>query len=731
MRRTPSPRLAGLLAGLVLGALITTVPAAAAAVPQVRLMPGHFGQTLRAPAGTVAATTSLTPTSSTQQLPRATAAPLSNWAVNYDATFQAHPQAQAAFQAAVDIWSHLVASSVTITVTAQSTGLDPGVLGQAGPTSYVALARDMQGGSATTYYPLALANAIVGRDLSSGSDITAQFDVSASDVYYGTDGQSAGKYDFETVVLHELGHGLGFLGSMDVDAQGYGFYGGGPQQPDPTVYDRFAMQSGGSIQRKRLVSYPSGTLALGSALTSGNVYWAGADGQAAYNGRPVRLYAPSSWEAASSYSHLSSTDFPPSDPNTLMTPFVGINEVIRNPGPVTLGMFADMGWTVPSQPGVNYTPISPVRVLDTRDPADPYYGRLGTGGVLDLTVAGGNTGVPSTATAVVLNVTGIGPLSATNVRVFPTPVSGTARPLASNLNVAAGDIRANLVTVPVGDAGRVRIYNSGGAINVLVDVQGWYDAAGSSLLEPTDPVRILDTRDGTGGVPVAPVGAGQSVDLTVTGGSSGVPTNATAVVLTVTAVHATATTDVRVYPTPSSPGTPPPQISSINLRSGQVVPNLVVAMVGAGGSVRLYNSAGSVDLVADLSGWYDDNPAGAAFHVLAPSRLLDTRLTAARVVTAGGVRDVTINGAAGIPRSGAVAVVLNVTGVDPSLSTDVAVYPTPTDGSVPLVSNLNLAPHQTAADLAVSRVGSTGSVRLRNSTGQLALVADIAGWFGS
>lgn len=661
---------------------------------------------------------------------RQTTTPVSTWTVAYDAGFQARPQAQAAFQAAVDIWSRLVASTVPIHVEAVSTGLAPGVLGQAGPTDFVALNRDGLGGTARTYYPLALANALTGRDLSAGSDITAEFDIAATDVYYGTDGQSAGKYDFETVVLHELGHGLGFLGSMDVDLNGVGTWGGTPRQPEPVVYDRFTVRSGGTTQGKRLLTYVNGSTALGAALQSGDVYWDGARGKAAYNGRPPRLYTPRTWEAASSYSHLSTSDFPPADVNSLMTAFVGINQVKRDPGPVALGMFADMGWGVPALPGVRYTPVEPVRVLDTRNGTGGFLGRLGAGKTLDVSVVGGSTGVPASASAVVLNLTGVGPASGTDLRVYPTPRSGTARPLVSNLNLAADDIRANLVTVPVGEGGRVRIYNSFSAPNVLVDVEGWYGATGASVFEPTSPVRLLDTRDGTGGVPASRVQQGGFLDLTVTGGARSVPDTATAVILTVTALNATTVTDVRVYPTPADPAAAPPDVSSINLRGGQIVPNLVIAKVGAGGMVRLRNSGGEVDLVADLAGWYDDNPSGALFHVLAPQRVLDTRNEAVKTLGPGGIRDLGLNGVAGVPTSGATAVVVNVTGVTASRTTDVRVYPTPNDDSIPLVSNLNLLAGQTAADLAVVGTGVGGAIRLRNAAGDVGMVVDLVGWFG-
>jgi hypothetical protein len=724
------------LALVVSGLGVLPAAAAGSGPTLVRLAPA---QIVRIPAPPVSAKQGRAQPRATR--PQASRPPTSTWNVTYVGFT---PNAKAAFQAAVDTWAGLISSSQPINVCANFKDLGgEGVLGQAGPTDFALLRRDGNGGNARTYYPLALANALSRSDLSpvtnsadpcSGSDITADFSSTEPCVYYGTDGLppqrctenggATGYVDFETIVLHELGHGLGFLGSADV-ANGYGYFGT-RAQPDPTIYDRFVAQSAGTVQGKRVVTYASGTAALAKALQSNALFWDGPNGKAADRGRPPRLYAPSQFAAASSFSHLYDADFPAGDADSLMTPFIGDGEVIHEPGQVVLGMFGDMGWGVPQLPGVSYSPIDPVRVLDTRSST----GRLGAGKTLDVTVVGGSTGVPTTASAVVLNVTGIAPSSATDLRVYPTPRSGGAQPLSSNLNLAPGAIRANLVTVPVGENGRVRILNSGGAPNVLVDVEGWYGASAASVYEPTSPVRLLDTRDGTGGVPVAPVEGGRSIDLTVVGGARNVPATATAVVLTVTALNAQTATDVRVFPTPVDPAAGAPEVSNVNLRERQIVPNLAIVKVGDGGRVRLMNSAGAVDLIADLAGWYDNDAAGSHFHVLAPQRVFDTRTQSVKRLEPGETRDLALSGVAGVPAAGATAVVLNVTGVDATATTDVAVYPTPNDNSFPLASNLNVLTHETAADLAMVGTGSGGQVRLRNAAGDLALVVDIVGWFG-
>ena len=176
----------------------------------------------------------------------------STFVVNYDAGFNANPAAKAAFQAAVDQWSNLITSSVPVVVDASFTALPSGVLGSAGPKNLYA---NFPGAPvANTWYPVALANARHGSDLDPAhADITATFSSSYPGFYFGTDGNTAGKVDFESVVLHELGHGLGFLGSMNVSG-GIGSCGCGGK---PFVYDRSVTSNGTPI-----LSFPDNSVAL-------------------------------------------------------------------------------------------------------------------------------------------------------------------------------------------------------------------------------------------------------------------------------------------------------------------------------------------------------------------------------------------------------------------------------------------------------------------------------------
>jgi hypothetical protein len=370
-----------------------------------------------------------------------------------------------------------------------------------------------------------------------------------------------------------------------------------------------------------------------------------------------------------------------------------------------------------------YVPVDPVRLFDTRD---------GTGGVpqrqvgqaetLDVVVRGVN-GVPDTATAVILNVTATRGDASTDIRVYPTPSSSTAQPpTVSNLNLTPLTTAANLVTVKIGDAGRVRFRNGAGSIDLLADLSGYYvEGASGASYTGTTPHRLLDTRTSTQGPAFGP---GQVRTLTVRGGGTGVPDNASAVALNVTAVGPTRITDLRVYPTHA--GGAPPTVSNLNPAPGAITAAAVIAAIGEDGTVSIRNAAGNVQVLVDIAGWFTPGADAGVFHPLDPRRLLDTRSGVA--VGPGETRDLVVAGSGPVPFPGRV-VVLNVTAIAAS-GTDVRVYPTPADSSVPNASNLNPGKGQTVPNTVLASVGREGKVRLRNNSGETHLIVDISGWYG-
>ena len=393
--------------------------------------------------------------------------------------------------------------------------------------------------------------------------------------------------------------------------------------------------------------------------------------------------------------------------------------------------------SLPEQPNLagHFVPTAPTRLLDTRS-------GLGLGGVaapvgqnpvmLDVSQV---TGDPSiTPVAVVLNVTVVSPTDNSFLAVTSTGY-GSA-PTTSNLNYRAGQTVANLVTVPVGTDGKVSFYNAVGTTQVIADLAGYYtpDVAGSAYVAD-GPLRLLDTRHGTGtdGV-IASVGPGKFVTLKVAG-VQGVPsTGLAAVTLNLTATDATANGVVTAYPD----GQSAPTASNLNYFSGRNVANLVTVQVGSDGSVDFKNtSSGTVDLIADLAGYYltGSAPTGGVLQTDGPTRILDTRSGTGTggvkaQIGANGHMSLQVEGVGDIPAAGVSAVILNLTVAGPTANGFVTAYP---DGeTAPNASNINYFAGQNIPNLVVVPVGADGKVEFANtSSGSTDLIADVFGYFST
>jgi hypothetical protein len=144
---------------------------------------------------------------------------------------------------------------------------------------------------------------------------------------------------------------------------------------------------------------------------------------------------------------------------------------------------------------------------------------------------------------------------------------------------------------------------------VLVDVAGFFPAGG---FQPSpNPERIVDTRNG-----LRPVAAGQVLEFEVTG-RAGVPVDAAAVALNVTAVDPSGSGYLTVFPC----GQPVPNASNLNYQQGQTIPNMVIAKPGVDGKVCVFTYATSGVLV-DVAGFF---PAGGFQPSPNPERIVDTR----------------------------------------------------------------------------------------------------------
>ena len=128
-----------------------------------------------------------------------------------------------------------------------------------------------------------------------------------------------------------------------------------------------------------------------------------------------------------------------------------------------------------SAAGSWFVPLTPARIVDTRNGTGAPKAPLGAGRTMAVQVAG-NGGVPAIAfvispKAVVLNVTVTNPTAASDLIVWP---DGASQPLASDLNFVAGQTVPNLVVVQLSASGQIDIFNAFGSANVIVDVVGWF-----------------------------------------------------------------------------------------------------------------------------------------------------------------------------------------------------------------------------------------------------------------
>lgn len=255
-------------------------------------------------------------------------------------------------------------------------------------------------------------------------------------------------------------------------------------------------------------------------------------------------------------------------------------------------LIADVaGWSPPG----TYVPMTPTRLLDTRQPS---YGapKPAAGDVVDLAVAG-VAGVPTErVSAVTLNVTAAEATAAGFITVWP---KGVGQPNASSLNLDAGGTAPNQVTIPLGAGGAISMFTEQGA-HLIVDIVGYYTE--SSGFTPLVPSRVMDTRPGvvqlgySGDKPAA----GAIVPVQIAG-RGGVPANgAGAVILNITATDATAPGFISAWPG----GTTQPNASILNLaHTGQTRPNAVVIPLGSDGTINLFTEVGT-HLIVDVTGWF-------------------------------------------------------------------------------------------------------------------------------
>ncbi len=261
------------------------------------------------------------------------------------------PQApKDAFEFAIGIWESLLKSNVKIRINAVWTSMsEPGVLGSTSSNGFFK-GSFIGAQNPDAYYAVAVAEKIAGKQLNDVVDFEIDISFnSASAWYYGTDGATpAANYDFVTVVLHELCHGLGFADSFNTTSTvgSYGLSG------IPVAYDTFVEEGSSRKRLTNTTNFGNPSAELRTALLSNALNFAGPVTLIYNNLTRPALYAPGTWSAGSSISHLNEATT--LQVNAMMTPFIGKGEAIHDPGKLTLAILADVGWM---HTKIDHTPL--------------------------------------------------------------------------------------------------------------------------------------------------------------------------------------------------------------------------------------------------------------------------------------------------------------------------------------------------------------------------------------
>ncbi len=384
--------------------------------------------------------------------------------------------------------------------------------------------------------------------------------------------------------------------------------------------------------------------------------------------------------------------------------------------------------------GATYVPITPTRLLDTRNGTGGLPGPLSPHVAQTFRVAGGSGGIPANATAVTGNLTVTGQTAGGFFFLGPEPVDN---PTSSTLNFPRGDNRANAVTVALGSGGTLSatfVSSTPGAVaQVVFDATGYFvPNATGAFYKPLTPARLLDTRNGTGGLS-GRIASRVAETFQVAGGSSPVPATAVGVTGNLTVTAQTGEGFLFLGPV----ATDNPTSSTLNFPVGDNRANAVTVALGSGGTLSVtYVSpapGATTHVVFDVTGYFDNDPNGVTFVPLTPSRILDTRNGTGGLVGPIGsnsARTFGVSGAGGVPIT-ATAVTGNLTVTEQTSEGFLFVGPDPMDA--PTSSTLNFPAGDNRANavtVAVAPNAGTLSVTFAPKPGaSTQVIFDVSGYF--
>lgn len=389
----------------------------------------------------------------------------------------------------------------------------------------------------------------------------------------------------------------------------------------------------------------------------------------------------------------------------------------------------------PGPPGLSFYPVTPCRVADTR----PGQGKTGQFGPPSLAaysqrnfaITAAPCGIPASAQAFSLNMTVVphGPLDF--LSTWPT---GQSFPGVSTLNSPGGTVLANAAIVPAGTSGSITVV-AGSPTDLIIDVNGYFAPPGPGELVyyPVTPCRIMDTRPEQGktgpfGPPAFAAYSGR--DIPVRASTCGIPANAQAYALNMTAVPTGPLDFLSIWPA----GQPYPTVSTLNSPDGSVIANAAIVPAGVNGAVTIVTGK-ATHVVMDINGYFA--PPGALgslhFNPVTPCRVADTRTSQPKTGVFGppplgayAIRDLPIRWSACNVPATAQAYSLNLTVVPPGPLDFLSAWPA--GRPFPTVSTLNAPSGRVIANAAIIPAGTNGAVSFVAGK-PTELIVDVNGYF--
>jgi len=375
-----------------------------------------------------------------------------------------------------------------------------------------------------------------------------------------------------------------------------------------------------------------------------------------------------------------------------------------------------------SSGAIQFLPLTPCRIADTRQPNGPFGGPYLSGGTSrSFAVPQSSCHIPNTAIGYSLNVTVV-PLQGAleYLTIWPT---GLTQPVVSTLNSLDGRVKANAAIVPAGAGGAVSVYVTD-STNVVLDINGYFQPPDGNTLQfyPLKPCRVVDTRGARGALGGPSLQGGQERDFPVLSSNCQIPASAQAYSMNFTVVPVGGNPLGYLSAWPA--GQKQPVVSTLNNPTATIVANAAIVPSGNGGAIAVYPDQ-NTQLIVDINGYFTvPGPGGLSLYPAAPCRVLDTRSSGGAF---SGQRNPPVNVAASacnLPNK-AQGYVFNVTAIPVGSLGYLTLW---ADGDQqPVVSSLNAVDGAVTSNMAIvsNHDGKTDAY----AYGLTQLLMDISGYF--